>query len=109
MPFVHQISSRSGIHDDVITSLELHPDRRFSGQYRDQSKKGRVRTNAVQRELVAQPNIIGETKGHCLRWMGHLKRLGESGNLKSAYLGRPAGRRSVGRPSGSGLARSSSQ
>lgn len=54
----------------------------------------RVRTNAELEELVAQPNIIGETKAHKLHWLGHLKRMEDDWNVKRAYLGRrPFGRR----------------
>ncbi|XP_063361864.1 uncharacterized protein LOC134650860 [Cydia amplana] len=32
----------------------------------------RIRKNAEIKELVAEPNIAGETKAHRLRWFGHL-------------------------------------
>lgn len=58
----------------------------------------RVLKNAEIEELVCQPNIIGETKAHRLRWLGHMERMGEDRSVKKAYLGRPTGRRPVGRP-----------
>ncbi|XP_075979935.1 uncharacterized protein LOC142979060 [Anticarsia gemmatalis] len=58
----------------------------------------RIRKNAEIEELVANPNIIGEIKAHRLRWLGHVERMREDRSVKRAYLGRPTGRRPVGRP-----------
>lgn len=41
-------------------------------------------------ELVAKPNIIGETKKHELPWLSHLEIIGEDRNVKIAYLGGPS-------------------
>lgn len=54
-----------------------------------------VRTNAKIKKLVVQPNIIGETKAHRLRWLGHLERMGDNRNVERAYMRRPTGRRPV--------------
>ncbi|KAJ0179056.1 hypothetical protein K1T71_005831 [Dendrolimus kikuchii] len=58
----------------------------------------RVRTNSEIEDLMAEPNIIGEIKSHRLRWLGHVERMEEDRGVKKAYLGRPVGRRPVGRP-----------
>ncbi|KAG7311679.1 hypothetical protein JYU34_002732 [Plutella xylostella] len=58
----------------------------------------RVLKNAELEDLMAGANIVGETKAHRLRWLGHLQRMGEDRSAKRAYMGRPTGRRPVGRP-----------
>ncbi|KAI5646743.1 hypothetical protein NE865_00998 [Phthorimaea operculella] len=69
----------------------LGPVKNLDGSYR-------VRKNAEIEDLVAEPNIIGETKAHRLRWLGHIERMEEDRSAKKAYLGKPYGRRPVGRP-----------
>ncbi|XP_061729925.1 uncharacterized protein LOC133534706 [Cydia pomonella] len=49
-------------------------------------------------ELVAEPNIMGESKAHRLRWLGYLEGMDEDRNVKRAYLGRLAEGRPIGRP-----------
>ncbi|CAG9130935.1 unnamed protein product [Plutella xylostella] len=58
----------------------------------------RVLKNAELEDLMAGANIVGETKAHRLRWLGHLQRMGEDRSAKRAYMGRPTGRRPAGRP-----------
>ncbi|XP_048481716.1 uncharacterized protein LOC125489586 [Plutella xylostella] len=58
----------------------------------------RVLKNAELEDLMAGANIVGETKAHRLRWLGHLQRMGKDRSAKRAYMGRPTGRRPVGRP-----------
>ena len=72
--------------------------RKILGPIKRDDGTWRIRKNAEIEELVAEPNIIGETKCHRLRWFGHLLRMGEDRGVKRAYLGQPTGRRPVGRP-----------
>ncbi|XP_063547225.1 uncharacterized protein LOC134754789 [Cydia strobilella] len=69
----------------------LGPVKREDGSFR-------LRKNVEIEDLVAAPNIIGETKAHRLRWFGHVLRMEEDRGVKRAYLGRQVGRRPVGRP-----------
>ncbi|XP_073960543.1 uncharacterized protein [Choristoneura fumiferana] len=55
-----------------------------------------VAERRILRKILG-PNVLGETKAR-LRWLGHVERLGEDRAVKRAYLGRPSGRRPVGRP-----------
>ncbi|KAJ0172527.1 hypothetical protein K1T71_011666 [Dendrolimus kikuchii] len=71
--------------------MQLGPTKREDGSWR-------VRSNLEIENLVAEPNIIGEIKAHRLRWLGHVERMGEDRSVRKAYLGRPVGRRPVGRP-----------
>ncbi|KAI5633161.1 hypothetical protein NE865_14113 [Phthorimaea operculella] len=48
--------------------------------------------------FVRESNIIGESKAARLRWLGHVERMEEDRAVKKAYLGRPMGKRPVGRP-----------
>ncbi|KAI8437978.1 hypothetical protein MSG28_010638 [Choristoneura fumiferana] len=72
--------------------------RKILGPVKRDDGTWRIRKNREIQELVAEPNIIGVTKSHRLRWFGHLLRMGEDRAAKRAYVGRPAGRRPVGRP-----------
>ncbi|KAI5633530.1 cytochrome p450 domain-containing protein [Phthorimaea operculella] len=58
----------------------------------------RIRKNREIEKIVREPNIIGESKAARLRWLGHVERMEEDRAVKKAYLGRPTGKRPVGRP-----------
>lgn len=47
---------------------------------------------------LPEPYILGKIKAHQLRWFGHVQIMGEDRGVEKAYLGRPSGRRSIGRP-----------
>ncbi|KAG7310614.1 hypothetical protein JYU34_003406 [Plutella xylostella] len=72
--------------------------RKILGQKQRSDGSWRILKNAEIEELVEGPNIIGETKAHRLRWLGHLERMGEDRSAKRAYQGQPSGKRPVGRP-----------
>ncbi|KAJ0170766.1 hypothetical protein K1T71_013538 [Dendrolimus kikuchii] len=72
--------------------------RKILGPTKREDGSWRVRSNLEIENLVAEPNIIGEIKAHRLRWLGHVERMGEDRSVRKAYLGRPVGRRPVGRP-----------
>jgi hypothetical protein len=48
--------------------------------------------------LYSSPSIIQVIKSKRLRWAGHVARMGERRGAYSALVGKPDGRRSVGRP-----------
>ncbi|KAI8420362.1 hypothetical protein MSG28_008880 [Choristoneura fumiferana] len=51
--------------------------RKIQGPVKRDDGTWRIRKNIETQELVAEPNIIGVTKSHRLRWLGHLLRMGE--------------------------------
>ncbi|KAJ4426192.1 hypothetical protein ANN_27001 [Periplaneta americana] len=54
--------------------------------------------NAELRVLYSSPDIIRNIKSRRLRWAGHVAHMGESRNAYRVLVGRPAGKRPLGRP-----------
>ncbi|KAJ4450438.1 hypothetical protein ANN_01862 [Periplaneta americana] len=54
--------------------------------------------NAELHALYSSRDIIRNIKSRRLRWAGHVARMGESRNVYSVLVGRPAGKRPLGRP-----------
>jgi hypothetical protein len=48
--------------------------------------------------LYSSPNIIRVIKSRRLRWAGHMARMGERRGAYRALVGKPEGRRPLGRP-----------
>jgi hypothetical protein len=48
--------------------------------------------------LYSSPNKIGISKLRRMRWVGHLARMGERRNVYRLLVGKPEGKRSIGRP-----------
>ncbi|KAJ4436836.1 hypothetical protein ANN_16968 [Periplaneta americana] len=54
--------------------------------------------NTELHSLYSLPDIIRNIKSRRLRWAGHVARMGESRNAYRVLVGRPAGKRPLGRP-----------
>jgi hypothetical protein len=48
--------------------------------------------------LYSSPNIIRMMKSWRIRWIGHVARMGETRNEYRKLVGRPEGKRPLGRP-----------
>jgi hypothetical protein len=48
--------------------------------------------------LYSSPNIIRIIKSRRMRWAGHVARMGEKRNVYSLLVGKPEGKRPLGRP-----------
>jgi hypothetical protein len=48
--------------------------------------------------LYSSPNSIRHIKSRRMRWAGHLARMGEQRNLFKVLMGKPEGKRPLGRP-----------
>jgi hypothetical protein len=48
--------------------------------------------------LYSSPNIIRVAKSRRMRWAGHIARMGEKRGVYRILVGRPEGRRPLGRP-----------
>ncbi|KAJ4435447.1 hypothetical protein ANN_18062 [Periplaneta americana] len=53
--------------------------------------------NTELHALYSSPDIIRNIKSRCLRWAGHVARMGESRNAYRVSVGRPEGKRPLGR------------
>ena len=49
-------------------------------------------------ELYCSPNIIASMKSRKMRWAGHVARMGERRNAYRVLVGKPKGKRQLGRP-----------
>jgi hypothetical protein len=54
-------------------------------------------TNEELRDLYSSPSIIRIIKSRRMRWAGHVVRLGEKRNAYRLLLGKPEGKRPLGR------------
>ncbi|KAJ4436462.1 hypothetical protein ANN_16493 [Periplaneta americana] len=73
--------------------------RKIFGAKRDEvTGEWRKLHNAEPHALYSSPDIIRNIKSRRLRWAGHVARMGESRNAYRVLVGRPEGKRPLGRP-----------
>jgi hypothetical protein len=48
--------------------------------------------------VYSSPSIIRVIKSRRMRWAGHVARMGEKRNMYRLFIGKPEGKRPVGRP-----------
>jgi hypothetical protein len=77
--------------------------RRIFGPKRDEvTGDWRKLHNEELHNLYSSPNIIRMIKSRRIRWAGHAARMGETRNAYRILVGRPEGKRPLGRPRCSG-------
>jgi hypothetical protein len=73
--------------------------RRIFGQKRDEvTGDWRKLHNEEVHNLYFSPNIIRMIKSWTMRWAGHVARRGETRNAYRILVGKPEGKRPLGRP-----------
>ncbi|KAJ4444398.1 hypothetical protein ANN_06190 [Periplaneta americana] len=73
--------------------------RKIFGTKRDEvTGEWRKLHNTELHVLYSSPDIIRNIKSRRLRWAGHVARMGESRNAYRMLVGRPEGKRPLGRP-----------
>ncbi|KAJ4436783.1 hypothetical protein ANN_16915 [Periplaneta americana] len=73
--------------------------RKIFGAKRDEvTGEWRKLHNTELHALYSSPDIIRNIKSRRLRWAGHVARMGESRNAYRMLVGRPEGKRPLGRP-----------
>ncbi|KAJ4438642.1 hypothetical protein ANN_14589 [Periplaneta americana] len=73
--------------------------RKIFGAKRDEvTGEWRKLHNTELQALYSSPDIIRNIKSRRLRWAGHVARMGESRNVYRVLVGRPEGKRPLGRP-----------
>jgi hypothetical protein len=73
--------------------------RRVFGPKRDEvTGEWRKLHNEELSDLYSLPNIVRVVKSRRMRWMGHVARMGEGRGVHRVLVGKPEGRRPLGRP-----------
>jgi hypothetical protein len=54
--------------------------------------------NEELRDLYSLPNILRVVKSRRMKWVGHVARMGEGRGVQRVLMGRPEGKRPLGRP-----------
>jgi hypothetical protein len=54
--------------------------------------------NEELHNLYSSPDIIRQVKSRRMRWSGHVARMGEERNVCKVLVGKPEGKRPLGRP-----------
>jgi hypothetical protein len=54
--------------------------------------------NEELHNLYSSPDIIRQIKSRRMRWAGHVARMGEGRNVYRVLVGKPEGKRPLGRP-----------
>jgi hypothetical protein len=73
--------------------------RRIFGPRRDEVTGDRRKLhNEELHNLYSSPNIIRKIKSRKIRWTGHVARMGETRNAYMILVGKPEGKRPLGRP-----------
>jgi hypothetical protein len=60
--------------------------------------KWRKLHNGELHNLYTPPDIIRQIKSRRIRWAGHVARMGEGRNVYRVLVGKPEGKRPLGRP-----------
>ena len=80
----------------VFENREL---RRVFGPKRDEvTGEWRKLHNMELRDLYSLPNIVRVVKSRRMRWAGHVTRMGEGRGMHRVLVGKPEGKRPLGRP-----------
>jgi hypothetical protein len=73
--------------------------RRIFGPKRDEvTGEWRKFHNGELHDLYSSPDIIRQIKSRRMRWAGHVARMGEGGNVHMVLVGKPEGKRTLGKP-----------
>jgi hypothetical protein len=72
--------------------------RRIFGPKREEDRLWRKLHNDELHSLYSLPNIIRVIKSRRMRWVGHVARMGERRGVYRVLVGRPEGKRPLGRP-----------
>jgi hypothetical protein len=73
--------------------------RRVFGPKRDEVTRewGKLHTEELN-DLYSLPNIVRVVKSRRMRWAGHVTRMGEERGVHRVLVGKPVGKRPLGRP-----------
>ncbi|KAJ4451163.1 hypothetical protein ANN_02605 [Periplaneta americana] len=87
----------NGLHQLLVYADDVNM-KIFGAKQDEVTGEWRKLHNAELHALYPSPDIIRKIKSRCLRWAGHVARMGESRNAYRVLVGRPEGKRPLGRP-----------
>jgi hypothetical protein len=70
----------------------------FGPKWDEVTSEWRKLHNEELRDLYSSPSIIRIIKSRRMRWAGHVARIGEKRNTYRLLVGKPEGKRPLGRP-----------
>jgi hypothetical protein len=83
----------------MLQMFENRVLRRIFGPKRDEvTEEWRKVHNEELHILYSSPNIIRQIKSRRMRWAGHVARMGKDRNVYKVFMGKPKGKRPLGRP-----------
>jgi hypothetical protein len=71
---------------------------RIFGPKREEDRLWRKLHDDDLHSLYSSPSIVRVIKSRRMRWVGHVTRMGEGRGVYRVLIGRPEGKRSLGRP-----------
>jgi hypothetical protein len=71
---------------------------RIFGPKREEDGSWRKLHDVELHSLYSSPNIVRVIKSSRIRWAGHVARMGDGSGVYRALVGRPEGKRPLGRP-----------
>jgi hypothetical protein len=108
--FKRKLFQKFWLYSYVLYSLTLREEQRLRvlenrvlrgmfGPKRDEATgEWRRLHNEELNDLYSSPNVIQVIKSRIMRWAGHVARMGEKRGAYRILVGRPEGRRPLGRP-----------
>jgi hypothetical protein len=85
--------------EDRLRVFENRVLRRIFGPKRDEvTGEWRKLHNEELHNLYSSPDIIRQVKSRQMRWAGHVARMGEERKVYKILVGKPEGKRPLGRP-----------
>jgi len=82
-----------------LTLFENRELRRIFGHERDDvTREWRKIHNEELHDLYCSPNIVRVIKSRRMRWVGHVARMEERRSVYRVLVGKPEGKRALGRP-----------
>jgi hypothetical protein len=72
--------------------------RKIFGLKREEDRSWRKLHNDELHSLYSSSNIVRVIKSRKMRWVGHVARMGEGRGVYRVLVGRPEGKRPLGRP-----------
>jgi hypothetical protein len=78
--------------------LEKRVLRKIFGPNREEDRSWRKLRNDELQSLYSSPNIVTVIKSRNMRWAGHVARMVEGRGVYRVLIGKPEGKRPLGRP-----------